>query len=169
MNRRAPKLKTGARIPTKAQRDAARLKLNAKRLLAAVSSRELPEEGRWPLPPGAHPDAFGLKIVGNCLAPRALESQVVLVEPTMPQPGELAVFFFKGGGLPTCKVLSKPIFGYPLHPESECIPVAEVEQLNPPKRYHVPLDKIEAIGRVHSVIDSTAAVDNSGKIAAGLI
>ena len=168
MTKSAPKRKPRTRMPTKTQRDAARLKLNAKRLLAALSNRELPEEGRWPLPADAHPKAFGLKIIGNCLAPRALEGQVVLVEPTMPQPGELAVFFFKGGGLPTCKVLSKPIYGYPLHPESEVVPVAELEQLNPPKRYHLPLDRVEAIGRVHSVIDTTA-VDNPGKIAAGLV
>jgi hypothetical protein len=171
MTKSAPKRKARTKIrkDPALKREASRLRLNAERLHRAVSNRKMPEVSHWPLPADAHPETFGLQIVGNCLAPRALEGQVVLVEPTMPKPGELAVFFFQGGGLPICKMLSRPIFGYPHHPESEVIPVAEIEQLNPPKHFHVLLNKVEAIGRVHSVVGTPAAVDNTGKVAASLI
>jgi hypothetical protein len=107
---------------------------------------------RIPRPKKAPPDSFGLKISGNCLAPRARDGQFAIVESKLPKPGDLAVFWFKGHLMPTIKILSGPIIGYPLHPESECIPIIQVEQLNPPQRYEVRLDKIECIARVHSVV-----------------
>jgi hypothetical protein len=100
----------------------------------------------WP------PDAFGLTISGNCLAPRAGNGQIVVVESKLPDPGDMAVFWFKGQHMPAVKILCSRIIGYPLHPESECVPIIQMEQLNPPQRYAVRLDKIECIARVHSVL-----------------
>jgi hypothetical protein len=108
--------------------------------------------GRYTVSADTPSEAFGLKMVGNCLAPRAVDGQIVVVESKLPEPGDLAVFWFKGQAMPAVKILCSPIVGYPLHPESECIPIIEAEQLNPPKRYCVGLDKIECIARVHSVM-----------------
>jgi hypothetical protein len=108
--------------------------------------------GRLPRSADMPAEIFGLKMVGDCLAPRACEGQVVVVESRLPEPGDLAVFWLKGGTMPIVKVLRSPIHGYPFHPESECIPIINVEQLNPPQRFSIRLDKIECIGRVHSVI-----------------
>ena len=113
------------------------------------------ETGRLPLPEGAHPESFGLTMSGNCLAPRASHGQVMIVEPIRPEPGEIAVFWFKGQDMPAAKILRTDLkmTGFPVHPKSEVVPIIEFEQINPPRRYAVDGGTLEECFRVHSVID----------------
>lgn len=105
-------------------------------------------------PRGVSSAAFAMQGDGDCLNPRVRDGQMILVEPgRLPQPGELMVLWIKGNPGPIVKILSKEIFGYPLHPESNVVPAVYFEQLNPPKRYQVFIDKVECIARVHSVYD----------------
>ena len=108
---------------------------------------------RVPLPKGIHPESFGLKISGDCLAPLAISGQVLLVEPIRPEPGDIAVIWIKGQSMPAAKILKTKLYGFPIHPESEVIPIFEFEQLNPPKRFAVAGDKIEECFRVERVLD----------------
>jgi hypothetical protein len=105
------------------------------------------------LPKGVHPEGFGLHVVGNCLSPRAENGQIAIVEPVLPEPGDMAVFWFKGQKTPVVKILVTPLRSFfPAHPQSEVVLIVQAEQLNPPKRYSVEADKIERLCRVHSLV-----------------
>ncbi len=113
--------------------------------------------GHVPRPEGVHLEAFGLVIRGDCLSPRARDGQVAIVEPMLPEPGEMAAFWFKGRSQPVVKILHTPLqYGFPAHPESEVFLAIEAEQLNPPKRYFTAADKLERVCRVHSIVEMPA-------------
>jgi hypothetical protein len=68
------------------------------------------------------------------------------------EPGDMAVIWLHGRA-DAAAIKDPPhahlrLSGYP---ESECVPIIEFEQLNPPKRYAVLLSKIKKISRVHSM------------------
>jgi hypothetical protein len=117
----------------------------------AAAKNEHAFERVW-LPKGVSSDAFGLKIAGDCLARRAKDGQFVIVESQLPEPGDLAVIWLKGRDTPITKILTSRIHGYPAHPDSECFTLVYLEQLNPPSRFCVSLDKVECIARVHSIV-----------------
>ena len=122
---------------------------NTERMQIAVASRITPEFEKGAGRDGAMTVALIVK--GDCCAPRASDGQTAIIDPTLPDRGDLAVFWIKGQPMPGMKVLSKPIYGYPHHPQSEVVHFLEVEQLNPERRYRIPMDQIECIGRVHSL------------------
>ena len=106
-------------------------------------------------PAGVHPDAFALKVRGGCLAPTVPDGSWIIVEPTLPGEGDLAVFWLKDDpDRPLIKRLSRSLLGYPHHPESEVVCLLEVEQANPPERFAFRMDKVKAIARVHSVVEN---------------
>jgi hypothetical protein len=107
---------------------------------------------RVPRPKTAPSEAFGLKVVGDCLSPRVRDGQIVVVGPRLPKPGDICVIWFKGQEGCVTKILLTDIAGlYPHNPKSNCIAIVEVEQLNPPRRYSCSIDKIECIASVYSV------------------
>ena len=105
--------------------------------------------------PKPTPERFGLIVAGSCLSPRVENGQVVVVEPGLPAPGDLAVVWLKGQSIPMIKVLRTAIFGFPHNPKSEVICSINLEQLNPPDRFAVWADKVERVARVHSVLPAT--------------
>jgi hypothetical protein len=113
--------------------------------------------GSVPCPDGVHPDAFALKVVGDCLEPRVSDGCKVIVEPSpLPGPGELAVFWFKGReDKPVVKILRTSLeWGFPHNPKSEIELIVIAEQLNPPEHYRIPAGQIEQVARVHSIVRS---------------
>jgi hypothetical protein len=124
---------------------------NAERMRLAVAARITAEFEKGAAGIRRRTGAVALIVKGDCCAPRACNGQAVTIDPLLPEPGDLAVFWIKGQPMPGMKVLSKPIFGYPHHPESEVAHLLEVEQLNPPQRYRISMADVECIGRVHSV------------------
>jgi hypothetical protein len=135
--------------PRKAQQEV--VARNAERMRTAVAARITAEFEKSAAGIRRRTGAVALRVKGDCCAPRACDGQTVTIDPLLPEPGELVVFWIKGQPMPGMKILSKPIFDYPPHPESEVVHLLEVEQLNPPRRYRIPLDQVECIGRVHSV------------------
>jgi hypothetical protein len=95
---------------------------------------------------------FGLRVAGACLAPRLMDGQIVIVEPRLPTPGDLAVVWVKGQSMPVIKILRTEIIGFPHHPQSELVSSIDMEQLSPPGRLSIWADKVDCIARVHSII-----------------
>jgi hypothetical protein len=107
-------------------------------------------------PADASPKAFGLKVAGSCLAPRVNDGETLIVDQGFPAPGDLAVFWFKGHEMPLVKILMTNLRGlWPLHPKSDVVPLCEVGQSNPRKRFRFSLDKIERISRVSHIVPNT--------------
>lgn len=105
-------------------------------------------------PKDVHPDAVALKIVGDCLEPRLKDGDRVIIEPLpLPEPGDLAVFWFKGReDNPVVKILRTPLrHGFPHNPKSEVELIVIAEQLNPPGHYRIRAGEIERVARVHSI------------------
>jgi hypothetical protein len=115
--------------------------------------KKAPTWDRLPIEPLAGEIGFLLRCEGDCLAPRLPDSCILTLEPELPQPGELGVFWFKGQPKPVVKIALHEIFGYPLSPESSLVPIVRFRQINPPRTYQVYLDQIECIARVHRVFD----------------
>jgi hypothetical protein len=80
------------------------------------------------------PEAIAMKIDGDCLHPRARHGQLAIVENKLPEPGDLAVFWFKEHERPIVKVLRHKIYGWPHNPRSNVTMPIEFDQFNPPKR-----------------------------------
>jgi hypothetical protein len=73
------------------------------------------------------------------------------------QGGRHRRYLVKGVSQPTMKILRNNdtfCLAFPLHPKSEVVFPIYFDQLNPPKQFMVPADKVECIARVHSVMDS---------------
>ncbi|HEV2550806.1 MAG TPA: hypothetical protein VGU20_26070 [Stellaceae bacterium] len=89
------------------------------------------------------------------MAPQVNDGDTVIADPSLPAPGDLAVFWFKGHQMPIVKILMTNLHRlWPLHPKSDVVPLCEVEQSNPRKRFRFSLDKIERIDRVSHVVSN---------------
>ena len=104
-----------------------------------------------PGPPELHEKGYLVAVDGNCLEPLVHHGEVISAEPVLPQPGELACFFFSKQDSGSVKRLITPIRGFPVHPESTVVQVIEVQQLHPPKRYYCVASNLEAVHRVRWV------------------
>jgi hypothetical protein len=104
-----------------------------------------------PAPPELHERGYLVAVVGDCLEPVVHHGEVISAEPVLPEPGELACFFFSKHDKGSVKRLITPIRGFPVHSESTVIQVIEVQQLQPPKRYHCLANNLEAVHRVRWV------------------
>jgi hypothetical protein len=102
-------------------------------------------------PPELHEKGYLVAVDGDCLEPVVHHGEIISAEPILPQPGELACFFFNKQDRGSVKLLVTPIRGFPVHPESTVIQVIEAQQLNPPKRYHCLANNLEAVHRVRWV------------------
>ena len=96
-------------------------------------------------------NTYALTVEGVCLAPDITDGDMVIATPDRtPRAGEFAVIYPRGGGKPVVKrlVLAVPET-LDVHPNSEVMPLVIAEQLNPPKVFRCPADKLIA---VHAVI-----------------
>ena len=88
---------------------------------------------------------------GDCLEPVIHDKAMVLVAPGMPiRPGDFVTLWPKDPAhRPGVKrvVMAPPADWATWSPDSEAIPLVIVEQLNPPRRYHITNDKLSAIHR----------------------
>ena len=92
-----------------------------------------------------------LAVEGMCLAPDITDGDMVIATPDRtPRAGEFAVMYPRGDAKPVVKrlVLAVPEM-LDVHPNSEVMPLVIAEQLNPPKVFRCPVDKLTA---VHAVI-----------------
>src|SRR5687768_553094 len=104
-----------------------------------------------PGPPELNERGYLVAVDGDCLEPVVHHAEVISAEPVLPEPGELACFFFSKQDRGSVKRLVTPLRGFPVHPESTVVQVLEVQQLNPPKRYHCLASNLEAVHRVRWV------------------
>ncbi|HEX3862540.1 MAG TPA: S24 family peptidase [Stellaceae bacterium] len=97
-------------------------------------------------------DLFILALDGNCLEPEVRHNDYALIVPGMPiRRGDFVVLWPKD---PEHRPLIKRVVLVPpkdwatWSPDSEVMALIVVEQLNPPRLYHIPVDKLSAIHRV---------------------
>lgn len=97
-------------------------------------------------PNGRDPDAYGIKLLGNCLEPEAMEGDIAIVSPAADLvAGRFVVLHWASGGMPSIKRLFRVPPWRRHHPKSEVVPFVEFEMLNPPKRLVTTLDRLSAI------------------------
>ena len=99
-----------------------------------------------------HPEAVACNIRGGCLAPVVCDGDVVIAEPVLPKPGELAVVW-PVEGTPLIKYLTTSLdYGFPHSPKSNVALLIRLRMLNPPTAFFVRADKVERIWRVVRII-----------------
>jgi peptidase S24-like protein len=102
--------------------------------------------------------AYALIVTGDCLDPEICDGDYALVAPEMAyERGDFVVLLWKDGRVPSVKRLAMaPPSGWEKWSEkSEALPLVFVEQLNPPQRYAVTTDHLQAL---HRVVGSFQAV-----------
>ena len=117
---------------------------------------------RW-FPNGGDPDAYGLILDGDCLEPFAYHGDVAAISPaTEIEVGMFVCICWKDGRQPVMKrLVMAPMKGWERilpPPHSDVVPLAIVEQLNPPRRYQIPMDRVAAMHAVVGVIGPDGAL-----------
>ena len=100
-------------------------------------------------------DPYLIKVDGDCLSPGVNDGDSVVASPDAPViRGKFVVLYPKDGGKPSVKraIMIPPPDMMESHPDSEIMPLAIVETLNPPRCYQVTVDKLEAVHGVLGVI-----------------
>lgn len=93
------------------------------------------------------PELYGLTVDGTCLAPVINDGDLIIASPTAPIADGDYVVIWGASERP----LVKRIVGAlprPYAPGSDVQPCLRAEQLNPPKKYLFPVDRIRAVHRV---------------------
>lgn len=97
-------------------------------------------------------NTYGVTCYGTCLQPEICDGDLVIATPERkPRAGDFALFWPCGDGKPFVKRLVVPFdagFGK-FGPNWEAVPLAIMEQFNPPRRYEISADRIRA---VHAVV-----------------
>lgn len=96
-------------------------------------------------------DAYALRLTGDCLEPEVYEGDWAIASPSRrPRAGEFVVLWPKEGTPLLKRLVAEPMaFPQNLHPDSEVMPLIEVEMLNPRRHFMIPANKLSA---VHAVI-----------------
>jgi hypothetical protein len=105
------------------------------------------------------PGSYIMQTAGNCQAPLIIEGDRLFAEPVLPEVGEYACFYFFGREQGLIKRLTNRLFGWPVSPQSECVPIIEFHQINPYRNYGTPGDKIEAMHRVRWLLRGDTWID----------
>ena len=115
----------------------------------------VPKTGRMLIPERIYERAddrsqnYGSLVNGNCMEPEIYEGDfVVICAANKPRAGDIVILYPASGAAPSIKRL---ILGLPPEcgPNSELQGLIIAEQLNPPRQYTIPADKVRA---VHVVI-----------------
>jgi hypothetical protein len=140
------------------KRDSARAIVNAPFAKLAEQYRKSdPDAPRCRTPKPMPANAFAVRMKGDLLKPKVRDGQFMVMDGSLPKAGDLAVFWPAKGGEPVANVLCHELVGYPLHPESECIPIVRLKVLNPAKEFDVPLNRIGCIAKVCKILPAGAA------------
>ncbi len=108
-----------------------------------------------------YPDLYASGLDGDCMEPLFMQGDRVLMSPSAEiGPGDFVVFWSKKEGQqPQLKRLVMPPLRWNVPASSEIMPVAIIEQINPPKRYAVAVDRIRA---AHKVIARISVASEPG-------
>lgn len=110
--------------------------------------------GTVAVPPGTHPDAYGLVVDENGLGLHAAPGARIIVEPVMPAKAGLAVFYMKEQPGPTIFDLTRgfrPEFATPFAPGSEVVPLIEVCEPATGQFGRIRADRVATIHKVRGV------------------
>ncbi len=107
------------------------------------------------------PDTYGLVVNGDCMAPHVHHGDTAILSPAAPiEPGTIVVLWPIGDGRPVLKrLVMMPMcaIGSPVHPDSTVVPLVIVEQTNPPKRYAIRVDALQAMHALAAVVTGGAS------------
>lgn len=122
-----------------------------------------PELGRILVPRammGSDTEAYVITVTGDCLSPEVNDGDYAVASPNAPvTPGKLVILYPNDGDARIKRaVMMPPASMMKVHPDCEFMPLVIVEQLNPPRRYTVPVDKLEAVHGVLGVIPRGEAI-----------
>ncbi len=106
-------------------------------------------------------DLYATGLDGDCMEPHFKRGDRNLISPSAePGPGNFVVFWpKKEGQQPQLKRLVIPPLRWNVPAGGEVMPVVVIEQINPPKRYVVAVDRIRA---AHKVIASISTASEPG-------
>ncbi len=108
-----------------------------------------------------YPDLYASGLDGDCMEPLFMQGDRVLMSPSAKiEPDDFVVFWpKKEGQQPQLKRLVMPPFCWNVPAGGEVMPVVVFEQINPPKRYAVAVDRIRA---AHKVIARISVASEPG-------
>ena len=93
-------------------------------------------------------NSYGVVCRGTALDPEICDGDLVIATPERkPRAGDFVIFWPRGDGEPFVKRLVIPFIVDPgkVSPNSGVMPLAIVEQLNPPRQYEIGADRISAV------------------------
>lgn len=101
----------------------------------------------------AGPRSYACSTVGSCMEPEVYAGDHVIADPDRaPQPGDKCVFWIEGVPKPVLKVLDHELHCWPVHPNSELVPIIRVRQINPVRYYQIDGERLKAIHPVIHVV-----------------
>ncbi len=113
-----------------------------------------PKYGHTLAPSDSPEDCYAMRLDGDCMEPLASHGSYVLLERQLPKKGEMACFWFEDAQKPALKILNGDLIAWPIHNDSNLVPIIKLKQLNPPTQYTVMGDVVSAIHRVWAVQDN---------------
>ncbi len=110
---------------------------------------------------GDHADVYAVDLAGDCMEPHFERGDILFISPSAePRCGDFVVFYpVKDGQRPQLKRLVLLPFRWDAPANGTIMPITVFEQTNPPKRYAVAIDRIQA---AHKVIARMSVASDPG-------